>query len=151
MRKRRRIAIFFATAFIFVLLPGTVFTLQAASDDIIVIANKNVPETMLTPGDVKSIFLGEKSQWSNGRKIFFVLLKDYEVHNKFLAEFINKSVTQYNNHWKKLVFIGRGRTPTFFNSADQIIDYVSSVEGAIGYIPASRMDKNRVKPISIAN
>lgn len=149
MRKKRRIAVFFVTALIFILFPGALFCSEESSEDIIIIANKNVPENTLTQAEIKSIFLGEKSQWSNGRKIFFVLLKDYEVHNKFLSEYIGKSVTQYNNHWKKLVFIGRGRTPTFFNTADQVLDYVTNTEDAIGYIPASGMDSNRVKRITI--
>ncbi len=149
MRKRRRTALFFATTIIFILFPGIVLSIEKSQDEIIIIANKNVTEETLTQAEIRSIFLGEKSQWRNGRKIFFVLLKNYEIHNKFLSDYINKSVTQYNNHWKKLVFIGKGRTPTFFNTADQILDYVTRVEDAIGYVPASSIDSKRVKRITI--
>lgn len=145
-KKRLCTLLFFVTLFPFF---GTTYSAEKKEDRILVIANLSVPENTLTQKELRSIFLGEKSLWSDKQKISFALIKNTNIHHAFLESYIDKTVNQYKNHWKKLIFTGRGRNPTFFENEEQIIDYVSKVKGAIGYIPASKMNSDKVKKINI--
>lgn len=110
------------------------FCLSSFAGEVIVIANKNVSESNLSIDEIKDIFLGEKTSWQDNKKINFVILKDSEVHKEFLETYVNKTPMSYNSYWKKLVFVGKGKAPTTFSSAKELVDYVAATDGAIGYI-----------------
>ncbi|WP_051283852.1 substrate-binding domain-containing protein [Desulforegula conservatrix] len=117
--------------------------------EIIVIANKNVPDSQLTKDEVKAIFLGEKTKWSNDSKVSFVVLKTPEDQEKFMKDYVGKSPSQFNNFWKQQVFTGKGKMPEAFDDVKALLDYVAKTDGAIAYIssdaPAGNVKKVEVK------
>ena len=127
-----------------VLFPAFVF-----AGEVVVIANKNVPESQLTKDEVKAIFLGEKTKWSNDTKVTFVVLKTPEDQEKFMRDYVGKSPSQFNNFWKQQVFTGKGRMPESFEDVKAVLDYVAKTDGAIAYIssnaPADNVKKIEVK------
>ncbi|MCB9481253.1 MAG: substrate-binding domain-containing protein [Desulfobacteraceae bacterium] len=127
---RLRLFVFVLT-FCFTLI---VFSFSSFAGEVIVIANKNVSESSLTIDEIKDIFLGEKTNWQDNKKVNFVILKDSGVHKEFLEKYVNKTPMSYNSYWKKLVFVGKGKAPTTFSSAKELVDYVAATDGAIGYI-----------------
>jgi ABC-type phosphate transport system substrate-binding protein len=122
----KRTAIFFCI--VFALVTG------AAHANVLIIANKNVKDAAITKADLKEIFLGKKVQWADNTKIRFVTLKESGPHETFLRTYINKSVQQYSNYWRQMVFTGKGRIPKSFSTSAEMIEYVSGTNGAIGYI-----------------
>lgn len=118
--------------------------------DIIVVANKNVPESQLTKEEVKAIFLGEKTKWSNDSKVSFVVLKTPEAQEKFMKDFVGKTPSQFNNFWKQQVFTGKGKIPESFDNVKDLVDFVAKTDGAVGYLsnddaPAENMKKIDIK------
>ena len=117
--------------------------------EVVVIANKNVPDSQLTKDDVKAIFLGEKTKWSNDTKISFVVLKTPDDQEKFMKEYVGKSSSQFNNFWKQQVFTGKGKMPETFDDVKALLDYVARTDGAVAYIssdsPADNVKKVEVK------
>lgn len=117
--------------------------------DVIVIANKNVPDSQLTKDEVKAIFLGEKTKWSNDSKVSFVVLKTPEDQEKFMKDYVGKSPSQFNNFWKQQVFTGKGKMPEAFDDVKALLDYVAKTDGAIAYIssdaPVDNVKKVEVK------
>ena len=117
---------------------GVVLTLllaaSADAEGVVFIASANVPETSLTATDVMNIFLGTKTTWSNGSKITFVTLKDGEPHSQFLKDYIKRNPSQFKNHWKKMLFTGKGVIPKSFDTDEAVVDFVSKNDNMIGYI-----------------
>ncbi len=121
---------------VFVLVTG------AAYADVLVIANKDVKDTTIAKADLKEIFLGKKVQWTDNTKIRFVTLKESAPHETFVKAYINKSVKQYSNYWRKMVFTGKGKIPKSFATSAEMMEYVSGTSGAIGYIGSGTKPAN---------
>jgi ABC-type phosphate transport system substrate-binding protein len=136
----KRTVIFFSI--VFALVTG------AAHANVLIIANKNVKDSVITKADLKEIFLGKKVQWTDNTKIRFVTLKESGSHKTFLRTYINKSSQQYSNYWRKMVFTGKGRIPKSFATNAAMIKYVSGTSGAIGYID-SRTKSANVNKINV--
>jgi len=126
----------------------------------VIITNLNVKENKLTKKEVENIFLGKQTKWENGKKITFFTLKSSNTHKAFLKEYIGKTSSQYKTFWKKQIFTGKGKAPKSFTSEKDLINYISSTKGAVGYISNktasdsklirdSKTKKNKVKFITI--
>jgi ABC-type phosphate transport system substrate-binding protein len=145
IRSRRRAGK--AAMFFSLLLQLIFFPSLSNAQDVIIIANKDVPVDSLSRNEIKSIFLGEKIKWDNDRKITFVILKT-EAHDVFLKEYIGNTAAQYLNYWKKMVFTGKSKSPKSFKDTESLIDYIAETGGAVSYLPASAYN-DKVKIISV--
>ncbi|MBF0225519.1 MAG: substrate-binding domain-containing protein [Desulfobacterales bacterium] len=113
------------------ILPNMVF---CDCCEIIIIANKNVPDSSISKKHLKDIFLGKKVKWKNDKEIVFVTLSKDDVHDFFLKKYLSKTPSQYSNYWKTLVFTGKGTLPKSFNNISALIDFIAKTDGSIGYI-----------------
>jgi ABC-type phosphate transport system substrate-binding protein len=135
---------------IFLLFPCSV-----GADDgqnIIIITNKSVPADSLKQEDVKNIFIGKMTSWSNNEKINFATLPNGdEIHRAFLKKFVKRTPMQYSRYWKKQIFTGKGKTPKSFETEKDLLEYVATTKGAIGYITTGQISDgiNDVKVLTI--
>lgn len=113
-----------------------------------VIVNESVPVDELSRDDVKQIFTGKKRSWENGDIIVAVVLKSGQTHESFLKNFIQKSRVQFRTYWKKMVFTGKASALKEFGSESELVAFVASTKGAIGYID-SASPHTGVKVLSI--
>jgi hypothetical protein len=104
----------------------------ASAADVQVIANTNVSGD-LSAVDVKEIFLGAKDS-VGGTAVVPVLASSGATHEAFLKAYVGKSDQALRNHFKSLVFTGKGSMPKSFGSDAEVIKYVASTKGAIGYV-----------------
>ena len=146
--KITRLIVLILAAFtgMFILCPIAGFV-HDASAGVVVICNKNVPVDSLDKKEIKKIYLGDKTRWSDDKKIIFVALDSGEEHKTFLKKYVGKSSSQFRNYWKKKVFTGKGKAPKSFRQMEGLLEYVAGTEGAIGYISSELTDDN-VKIIS---
>jgi ABC-type phosphate transport system substrate-binding protein len=110
--------------------------------DIVIIAHKDAPETTLSEKDLQEIFLGKRVQWQDTSAIHPVTVKDKDLHGAFLKQYIKKSISKWNAHWKRLVFTGNGTPPQQFKTEQELLEYVAETEGAIGYVDAETSVEN---------
>lgn len=129
---------------------GMLFTFPSAGSagDVLIITNKNMPETSISREDVKDIFIGKKTNWANDEAITFVILEDGQTHQLFLQNYVKRTPAQYSRFWKKQIFTGKGRKPKSFKTEEALIDYVADTDGAIGYI-STESASSKVKVMSI--
>ncbi|MBT8343059.1 MAG: hypothetical protein HKP58_01605 [Desulfatitalea sp.] len=120
----------------------------AWAGDVVVIANKSVSDSSLSGEELKNIFLAKKSQWSSGGSINFAILKQGAAHEAFLKQYIQKTPDQFERYFRKLIFTGKGKAPTTLSDEKEMVSYVSSTAGAIGYV-SSGTDTNAVKTINV--
>ncbi len=136
------------TGYVFIILLLTGFTPLAFSGDVSFISHQTVPDNTLAKIDVKNIFLGRKTQWSNGTPIKIVLLMKDDVHETFCKTYLRKTPSQFKAYWRRMVFSGMGQIQQFFGSEKEIIEFIAQTEGSVGYV-FSRDITSQVKKIMI--
>lgn len=109
----------------------------ASAQEAFVIGNQTISQDTLSPNDIEQIFLGRKTRWSDDQDIRFVVLKGGDVHERFVKSYLSKTPSQFQAFWKMKIFTGQGKAPLSFDKPEDILAYVSSTPGAIGYIPAN--------------
>ncbi|MCP4353194.1 MAG: hypothetical protein GY795_47695 [Desulfobacterales bacterium] len=139
---------------VFVLLtilvfPAFIIAFESSADTgTEIIINDSVEAEAITRDDLKKIFLGKKVKWNSNQSIKIAILKEGDIHESFLRTYIRKTSSQFSYYWKKLLFTGKGIPPKSFTSENEIINYVSSTAGAIGYA-SSGIQKDGIKVITI--
>ena len=77
--------------------------------------------------------MGEQQRWHNGTKITIALMKGNTTTGKNTSKFVyGMSSDELNKFWLALVFQGKAQAPNFFNSADDLKNFVAQNPGAIG-------------------
>jgi ABC-type phosphate transport system substrate-binding protein len=133
--------------FVVLLALVTVLLAPLAAAEVQVIANPSVTVGELTATDLKGVFLGSKTA-VGGTAVEPVLHTSGATHDAFLQAFIGKSDVALRNHFKTLVFTGRGAQPKAFATDAEVLKYVMSTKGAIGYVSATA-DVGGAKKISV--
>ena len=99
-----------------------------AAGDVVVIANSKVA---VEADEIRDIFLGEK-QFVGSTKL--VVIDNAAVQSNFLPKVMHMNTAKYNSIWTKKSFRD-GLTPPAVKSSDaEVIEYIKTTEGAIGYI-----------------
>ena len=119
----------------------------AAAADVQIIANASVGASELTAGDVKEIFIGARTAVAGG-EVTPVLASAGAAHDLFLKTYIGKSDQGLRNHFKSLVFTGKGAMPKTFATDAEVVKYVAATKGAIGYV-GSGAETGGVKKIAV--
>ncbi len=101
-----------------------------------VIVNSDGAIQSISQSTLRAIFTMHLRQWPNGKPIrVFVLPEDNAVHVAFSKEVLNTFPYQLKRSWDVLVFSGSGQAPTVVNSPGEMLLKVSTIPGAIGYLP----------------
>lgn len=131
---------------IFVIVGGV----DSRADGVTVIANDKLPISSIAKSSLSDIFLGEQSQWSDGSKIAFVIFNNDAVQEEFFSNYVGRSKSQFNAYWKKKVFSGQAMSPTSFDSEAEVVNFVKSNPGAIGFVSSAASGLEAVKKIQVS-
>jgi ABC-type phosphate transport system substrate-binding protein len=112
------------------------FTSFAAADSVIIL-NKSIAVENINADLINQIYHGKKSRWESGEKIVITALNSGEAHEDFLRKYIKKNPEQFSTYWKKMFFTGNGVPPKSFSSQTEMMEFVSTTKGAIGYVDDS--------------
>ena len=123
-------------------MTGIFILLSAASwGDPAVIANKNVASEKIDAAALKAILLGKKVSWDGaGGRVTLAVLKSGAVADQFLTAAAGMSASAFNNHWRRLAMTGGGSSPHSFESEDELVKFVASTPGAIGFVDEAKAD-----------
>lgn len=112
--------------------------------DVVMIAHKDIGIESISAKEIKYVFLGKLNK-INDKKIIPITLKKGPVHENFLDEYIKKNSRQFSTFWKKKLFTGKGKPPKSFKTEEELIKYVASTPGAIGYVSAEAKIEDVIK------
>jgi integrase len=116
----------------------------ANAQDVVLVANQGVRISEIRNADLRDIFLGAKTRFSDGSRAIPVTLRGGPAHEVFLKNHVGASPEEFRSRWRKEVFTGQNAMPKTFDSESALIEYVSATPGAVGY--ASRISAgDRVK------
>lgn len=133
---------------VFLLLMATALITGPALAGVTVIANPSVLTDSISKNDLKEIFLGKQVKWPDNSRIKFVLSGDYDIHITFLKQYVGRSPTQFEMYWRNQVFTGQGQTPVKLRSDRDIINFVASTPGAVGYV-SSQPESSAIKKLTV--
>ena len=103
-----------------------------------VIVNAKNPATRLDKRFVADAFLKKRSRWGNDMPIKPVdLSQKSAVRARFSRAVLGRDVAAVRRYWAQQVFSGRGVPPPELASDADVIEYVASHAGAIGYVSGS--------------
>ena len=129
-------------------LAGSSLLISSANASITVIGNPDISDTSLSASDIENIFLGKKKSLPSGQKVKVVTLKSGASHDEFLSSYVKKSASQFSAFWKRKIVDGTGIPPKSFESEADLVAYIKSKSGTIGYI-SSDTPADGVKTIAV--
>lgn len=110
---------------------------SAYAADIVVIGNNNLPKMDLAT--IQKVYTGKFISVS-GISVTPVSIKPGNaLRNRFLQQFLNQDEEKYTAYWTVRRYIGKGVPPAELPSAADVISYVQSTPGALGYIEESEL------------
>jgi hypothetical protein len=107
--------------------------------EIVVIGNNNVPKT--DAATIQKIYTGKFISVAGVNVTPVGAKAGSAARNRFLQEYLNQDEEKYTAYWTVRRYIGKGAPPTELASAAEVISYVQSTPGAVGYI-----DEAELKP-----
>lgn len=118
------------------LFVAVVFSSNAQNDwsNVKVLGN-SVGFEKVNKADLKKIFLGNVSNWSNKVNTIIVLPSTrYSRADELTKTVMEKSHNLTRRFWLSLVFQGRANPPIYLDNNQKIIEYINENEGAIAVI-----------------
>jgi len=113
------------------------FCISASSQKVslTVVGNPSGAPSEMKFSELKSVLMGEKQKWENGKRIAIALMKtSTEVGKSTTSGIYDMTGDELNKYWLSLVFQGKAHPPKFFNTKSELENYVAQNPGAIGVI-----------------
>jgi len=119
----------------FTLLPQSVW----AADPIVVILNSSNPADNLSIGDLRKLFLADRSRWDTGKSVAPVMLGPGAAERTaFLKTVCGMSDADFKKYFVQAAFEGKDvAPPKEVSSARDVKSVVAGSPGAIGFVRAS--------------
>lgn len=132
---------------VLLLAPGQVHA-QGPRFKVIVNAQNSV--NALPAPEISRIFLGHATRWPDGALIEPVdLADDSPVHARFVSDIHHKDAAALSSYWQQQIFSGKDVPPPAVAKDADVLAYVRSHAGAIGYVSADTPTDPAVKVIIV--
>jgi len=130
------------------LFVGTGYTQNSS---IKIVVNEKNDKTSISSNQVSRLFLKKATKWGNGVKVSPVdLAAGSNIRELFTKSIHGKSISAINAYWQKKIFTGKGVPPVELQNDKEIIEFVRSNPGAVGYVSAGA-NTSGVRVIKITN
>jgi len=114
------------------------------------IAHPDTPST-LNAQQVKRIFTGKQRQFYDGSIVIPVNQPEGSVARTQLdSSVLGRSTSQITAYWSKRVFTGKGQPPVVVASDVEMLSYVQSTPGSVGYL-SDNVEPKKVRVITLTN
>ena len=115
----------------FALLLASVSTYAQA----LVVIGNDIGLKEIKTGYLKEVYQAKYAFWPNKRSVYIALpgtQSDDAV--SVYSQVYGKSVKEVQKFWLSIVFQGRSKSPNFFDTSKEMIEYVQRTPGAIGLL-----------------
>ena len=118
------------------------------NEQLMIVGNANSVPLEMDMDQLKSVLKGERLRWSDGSKVVIALMKtNTPIGANTCKKLYNMSGNELNKYFLALVFQGKAKAPTFFNSVNDLESYVAQTPGAIGVLQDA--NDNIIKTITV--
>lgn len=120
------------------------------SEPLVIVMNRSNPVEKLSFAELRSIFLGNRGYWPNGRRITLVMRDPGELERKvILREVCGMNESQFKTHFIHGLYTGEILvSPKTLSTPAGVRKFIFNVPGAIGYLRQSDVDDS-VKVVRI--
>lgn len=126
-----------------------VWTGAAVAAQFKVIVNRTVKPDSLTKQQVSDLFLKKTTKWPDGAAVAPVDQPDSSaVRDAFSKEIHGKPASAVKSYWNKQIFSGRDLPPLEKKTDAEVVAYVRSTAGAIGYV-AETSETEGVRAVTV--
>jgi TonB family protein len=117
-----------------------------------VIVNASNPVTQMSSTDVAQLFLKRITTWSNGTSVAPVDLPESSpVRERFSDGVHGRPTTAIEAFWQRQVFSGRAVPPVQQATPSDVVRFVASNAGGVGYVPAGTPLPDNVKVLQVTS
>lgn len=112
------------------------------TEPLAIVVNKNNPLSEISLVDLRRVFRGQRSRWSNGRRVTLVM-RDQGTRERaaILQSLYGVAEEDYRRTYMQAVFSGEtADAPKTLTSTNGVLRFVYNVPGAIGYVRARDVD-----------
>ena len=103
-----------------------------------VVANPSLEMSTIGKKDLARIFLKQKKAWPNGAAAVPVDQKlSAAVRTEFSTAILRKGAKAVESYWNGQVFAGKASPPQTMGSDVEVLNFVRTTPGAVGYVSAS--------------
>ena len=115
-----------------------------------VVVHQDHPTNSIERKDLANIFLGIRTKWDSGTVVTPVeqSLRS-TVRANFAKEILKRSPSAVLEYWKRELHRGTKRPPAVKGTDREVIAFVASKPGAIGYVSAAGQVDETVKTLEI--
>jgi len=116
-----------------------------ATDDALgIVVNRSNPVENLSLAELRKIFMGEQTHWSNGRRITVVMLEPGKQERQaVLTQIYRMDDKDFNKHFLQGMFTGEiHAAPKTLATSTEVLKFVFNVPGAIGYVRGAEADES---------
>lgn len=118
--------------------------LQPAAEvraELVVVVNVRCGVALMTRNEVVNIFFGRNRQYFNGLEAQPVDMPDtHPDRARFYGGLVGKDLSEVNAYWSRQVFSGRMQAPTKVSSTEEVLKWVASHPGGIGFVDLAKAD-----------
>lgn len=116
-------------------------TAGGALADLVVVVNARNPIAVMSRQEVINLFFGRLGQFANGLEAEPVDLADHHPQRAlFYQLLVGKDLAEINAYWARLAFSGRHGAPLKLAAPDDVVRWVATHSGGIGFVDSSRVD-----------
>lgn len=109
--------------------------------ELVVIVNARSGVAVMTRGEVINVFFGRNRQFFNGLEAQPVDLNDgHPDRARFYKALVGKEIADINAYWSRQLFSGGLQAPGRVASSEEVVKWVASRPGGIGFIELSKAD-----------
>ena len=121
-------------------MPGTAHAQE--SEPLAIVVNKSNPLTEISFADLRRVFRGQRSRWSNGRRVTLVMRDPgAPERDAILQSLYGVAEVEYRRTYLQAIFSGEASdAPKTLASSNGVQRFVYNVPGAIGYVRARDVD-----------
>jgi ABC-type phosphate transport system substrate-binding protein len=103
----------------------------------VVIVHPSNPIASVSAAELSRMFLKQSTAWPNGWPVLPVdQLGTSAVRESFSQRVLGRSARSVKSHWKQQIFSGRGVPPPERANDGEVLRFVLSNRGAVGYVTA---------------
>ncbi len=123
---------------------------SALAADFKVVVNASNPAVSLAPAQLQRLFLRKETRWEYGEAVEPVDQSPKQaVREAFTRTVHGKDVGAVKSYWQMQVFSGRGTPPPELSSDAEVLAFVRSHRGAIGYVSAAAATGDGVNVVKL--
>ena len=113
----------------------------AAQASFVVVVNASNPASNIPRSNLAALFTKKTQEWEDGTTVYPVdLPADDPVREAFTQAIHGKSPRAIRAYWQQQIFSGRQVPPPERSTDEQVLAYVRTTAGAVGYVrPTARL------------